>query len=86
MNDEAVWLIKVLELAPHPEGGYFRETFRAPRQLAAEHGGPVRNASTAIYFLLPSGSFSAFHSVRGADEVWVFVTAFGGFRQPPMPD
>lgn len=53
-------IIELLDLAPHPEGGFYRETFRAP-------GTPA--PSTAIYFLLPAGTFSAFHRIR-SDEVW----------------
>jgi len=56
---------ELLGLAPHPEGGFFRETFRAARRLSE----PERAASTAIYFLLRSGEFSAFHAVT-SDEVW----------------
>src|SRR6185436_9705052 len=65
-------LIETLGLVPHPEGGYYRETFRSPVAvrglpwLASEH---ERSASTAIYFLLPAGIFSAFHRVP-ADEIW----------------
>ncbi|MDQ3932082.1 MAG: cupin domain-containing protein [Actinomycetota bacterium] len=69
MHPEAVRLVESLELAPHPEGGYYRETFRA--ELLVEglpHDGP-RAASTAIYYLLPAGSFSALHRVR-SDEIW----------------
>jgi uncharacterized protein len=60
-------LIEALGLRPHPEGGFFRETFRAPLAVNAPQG--ERSASTAIYFLLPAGTFSAFHRVR-SDEVW----------------
>jgi predicted cupin superfamily sugar epimerase len=49
-------MIEDLGLAPHPEGGYYRETFRS--------------SSTAIYFLLPAGEFSAFHRLRASDEIW----------------
>jgi len=56
-------IIRKLSLSPHPEGGFFRETFRAP--LNGE-----RSSSTAIYYLLPAGTFSAFHKVKNADEVW----------------
>ena len=58
-----------LGLAPHPEGGFYRETFRAPLVLGGLPHGAPRRASTAIYFLLPAGDFSAFHRVR-SDEVW----------------
>src|SRR5262249_35691939 len=53
-------------------GGYYRETFRSPlalRDLPWVGPGGERSASTAIYFLLPAGVFSAFHRVA-ADEVW----------------
>ena len=61
-------VIRRLALAPHPEGGFFRETFRAVPRPDARSG--ARSATTAIYFLLSSGEFSAFHEVRGADEIW----------------
>ena len=53
-----------LGLEPHPEGGLYRETFRAP---APEDG---RGAMTAIYYLLREGEVSAWHRVRDAAEVW----------------
>jgi uncharacterized protein len=56
-------VIRLLGLLPHPEGGAYRETFRAP----APDG--ERGASTAIYYLLRSGELSAWHRVD-ADEVW----------------
>jgi predicted cupin superfamily sugar epimerase len=66
-DGEARALIEALQLAPHPEGGFFRETYRAPLVLPARQG--ERAASTAIYFLLPAGSLSALHRVC-SDEVW----------------
>jgi predicted cupin superfamily sugar epimerase len=69
MNEDVVLLIERLGLEPHPEGGFFRETFRAPLVLRGLPHGAPRHASTAIYFLLPAGTFSAFHRVR-SDEVW----------------
>jgi predicted cupin superfamily sugar epimerase len=69
MHPDAASVVEMLQLTPHPEGGHFRETFRAPLVLhGLPHAAP-RNASTAIYFLLPAGRFSAFHRVR-SDEVW----------------
>lgn len=62
-------MVKLLGLAPHPEGGFYRETFRAPLRVATRDDRNERAASTAIYFLLPSGTFSAFHRVR-SDEAW----------------
>jgi len=61
-------VIATLGLVPHPEGGFFAETFRAPASVEAPFGAR-RAASTAIYFLLRAGDFSAFHVVR-SDEVW----------------
>ena len=57
-----------LELRPHPEGGYYGETFRSPLRLTLPDG-RVRSASTAIHYLLPSGAWSTWHRVR-SDEVW----------------
>lgn len=58
-------LISALELEPHPEGGWFRETWRAP----AAQG--ERAASTAILYLLKTGECSHWHSVD-ADEIWLW--------------
>jgi len=58
-------LIALLDLKPHPEGGYFRETFRDPA------GANGRAHSTAIYFLLKAGEVSRWHRVDAA-EVWHF--------------
>lgn len=57
-------VIAALRLAPHPEGGFYRETFRDTRTNAQG-----RAASTAIYFLLPAGIVSQWHRVDAA-EVW----------------
>ena len=57
-------IIRLLDLKPHPEGGYFRETFRDARQIA---GG--RAVSTAILFLLARGQRSHWHRID-AVEVW----------------
>jgi len=57
-------VVRLLGLAPHPEGGFYRETFRAPAPDGA------RAASTAIYYLLREGDVSAWHRVVDADEVW----------------
>ncbi len=74
MRDLQYWIDK-LQLKPHPEGGFYRETYRAALQIqkpALPDGfhGP-RNASTAIYFLIDGQNFSAFHRIA-ADEMWHF--------------
>ncbi|MCJ8144927.1 cupin domain-containing protein [Ancylobacter sp. A5.8] len=63
-SPSAADIIARLGLKPHPEGGYFRETFRDEHRL--EDG---RSASTAIYFLLPAGERSHWHRVD-AVEIW----------------
>ena len=57
-------IIKKLDLQPHPEGGYYRETFRDPRTDA--NG---RSVSSLIYFLLGAGDVSDWHRVDAA-EIW----------------
>ena len=57
-------VIRRLELQPHPEGGWYRETWRAPS------GTGSRPASTAIHFLLRAGERSHWHRVD-ADEIWL---------------
>jgi uncharacterized protein len=56
-------IIRVLDLAPHPEGGFYRETFRDSVLIEG------RAASTCIYFLLPEGGVSRWHRVD-AVETW----------------
>lgn len=58
-------IIRLLDLAPHPEGGHFRETYRAPSADDA------RPASTMIYYLLQADEVSAWHRVD-ADEFWLW--------------
>lgn len=59
----AVDIVRALDLRPHPEGGYYRETFR---HRPASGG---RGAMTAIYYLLQAGEVSAWHRVDAA-EIW----------------
>jgi predicted cupin superfamily sugar epimerase len=66
MNAEET--VRRLGLAPHPEGGFYRQTFRSPSTIRLPDG-RERSASTAIYYLLPQGAWSAWHRVQ-ADEVW----------------
>ena len=73
-RDAKFW-IEELALEPHPEGGYFRQTYKSEMMLpkAALPAGfaGARAASTAIYFLLEGENFSALHRLR-SDEVWHF--------------
>jgi uncharacterized protein len=68
------WISK-LELQAHPEGGFFRETYRCAEEaqadtLPARFGGG-RSYCTAIYFLLRSNDRSLFHKIK-SDEIWHF--------------
>jgi len=68
------WIAR-LSLAPHPEGGYYREMYRSPESIAAQalppsYGG-ARAYATSIYFLLKSGECSRYHRLR-SDELWYF--------------
>lgn len=58
-----------LDLAPHPEGGWYRRTYASPVDLTLPDG-RVRPAATMILFLLPAGESSAWHRVA-SDETWV---------------
>jgi hypothetical protein len=68
MHPDARDLVRRLALSPHPEGGYYRETWRSRDILRGLPRGE-RAASTAIYFLLPADAFSAWHRVA-SDEAW----------------
>lgn len=63
-------LIRALELEPHPEGGYYRETYRS-RELVRRQDNGERSAGTGIYFLLPGEVCTRWHRVN-ADELWHF--------------
>ncbi|PSQ95585.1 MAG: hypothetical protein BRD55_10130 [Bacteroidetes bacterium SW_9_63_38] len=74
MTDAQTWIDR-LNLEAHPEGGYYRETYRsdlsfAEAALPAPFDG-ARDAAALIYFLLPGDSFSALHRIR-QDEIWHF--------------
>jgi predicted cupin superfamily sugar epimerase len=77
---EASDIIALLGLQPHPEGGYFRETYRCERlmECKGDAGGypDGRSVSTAVYFLLQGDDFSALHRIR-SDEIWHFYRGSG---------
>ena len=68
-------LIQNLNLKAHPEGGWYAETYRSsdniPHASLPVRFNGERSFSTAIYFLLPAGVFSAFHRIQ-SDECWHF--------------
>jgi uncharacterized protein len=71
----AGYLIEYLELVHHPEGGWFRESYRSQEQVQTDalpqRFGGERSFGTAIYFLLESGDISALHRIK-SDEIWHF--------------
>lgn len=75
MERNAQYWVDHLELSPHPEGGYYRATYKAdltiPQSVLPSAFRGNRSVSTAIYFLLQRTDFSAFHRIA-ADEVWHF--------------
>lgn len=65
-------VIQRLQLAPHPEGGWYREIYRSAERV--QRGSETRSATTAIYYLLEQQQLSRWHVVD-ADEIWHF---YGG--------
>jgi predicted cupin superfamily sugar epimerase len=68
-------LVQQFKMLPHPEGGFYKENYRS-QELINQEALPARfagsrNFSTAIYFLLEQGNFSAFHKIQ-SDECWHF--------------
>ncbi len=79
-------LADALGLEPHPEGGWFRQTWSSPVSVTLADG-RVRPTATLIYFLLPAGEASAWHRVA-SDELWLahdgaVVVELGGFDEVP---
>ena len=77
MKSKKYW-IENLNLLPHPEGGYYKETYRSELSVQLENVDPnlegERSLCTGIYFLLEKENFSAFHRIK-SDELWHF---YGG--------
>lgn len=72
MSDRAEELAAVLGLAPHPEGGRFREVHRSMQRVRPQDGRTERAALTSIHFLLAEGEASRWHRVL-SDEAWHFA-------------
>lgn len=68
-------LVQQLELQPHPEGGFYKETYRSEGTIAQDalpsSFDGERSFSTSIYYLLEQGDYSAFHRIK-SDEGWHF--------------
>lgn len=73
MTEKAKYYIQKLQLKKHPEGGYYREIYRAGEMFFIDQPKKSlkRNASTSIYFLLEGNQISKFHKLK-SDELWHF--------------
>ncbi|WP_306363772.1 cupin domain-containing protein [Nocardia sp. CC227C] len=71
MSDDRPPLAAELDLLPHPEGGWYRETWRSPVEFTPPGYVGPRASATAIYFLLLPGEKSAPHTVA-SDELWLW--------------
>ena len=84
-------LAEQLDLQPHPEGGWFRETWRSPVSFRPDGYDGPRAAATAIYYLLQPGEESRWHAVR-SDELWFWHSGgpltlrLGGNGERPAGD
>ena len=69
------FLVKELNLLPHPEGGFYKETYRSGLEITEsclpDDFKGNRNIATCIYFLIENGNFSALHKIK-SDETWHF--------------
>ncbi|HMT29245.1 MAG TPA: cupin domain-containing protein [Bacteroidia bacterium] len=66
--------VKILQMMPHPEGGWYKEVYRSPGQISGEGDFPAgRNYATSIYFLIEAQNFSSFHRIQ-SDETWHFYS------------
>lgn len=74
MKLSAIDYINNLQLIPHPEGGYYKETYRCSSIIEGKGDFPFgRTYATAIYFLIEANNFSAFHKIK-SDETWHFYS------------
>ncbi|SFU10569.1 hypothetical protein SAMN04489724_4018 [Algoriphagus locisalis] len=69
VEQRIAFLVEKLQLTPHPEGGFYSETYRSEISIETDPGN--RNLTTAIYFLLTSDNVSKFHRIK-SDELWFF--------------
>lgn len=84
-------LAEKLGLAPHPEGGWFRETWRSPAVFTPGEYDSPRASATCIYFLLEPGERSQWHRVRST-EIWLWhdggplTISLGGTADRPLDE
>jgi predicted cupin superfamily sugar epimerase len=84
-------LAELLDLQPHPEGGWYRETWRTAQTVRPDGYEEDRATATGIYFLLQPSEVSRWHAVR-SDEVWLWhlggplAIRLGGRGDAPTED
>lgn len=88
MTDPLADVLAALDLAPHPEGGLYRQTWVSPHSVTLDDG-RTRPTATLIYFSLPAGSSSAWHKVA-SEEIWLAHRGmvrlqYGGSGASPDP-
>ena len=81
-------IAETLDLEPHPEGGWYRQTWRAAETVTLPDG-RIRPTATLIHFLLPAGECSEWHRVA-SDETWLahlgtVTLQYGGAGAAPSP-
>ncbi len=69
--EDANYWVSHLQLTPHPEGGFYKETYRSTKQVLRNPPAGLKQACTSIYYLLSGGDFSGFHRIE-SDEIWFF--------------
>lgn len=88
-TEEAALDPAALEMTAHPEGGWYRETWRHGQTLTTPRG--ERSLATCVAFLLQPGERSAWHRVT-SDELWLWqgggpmLLTLGGFDDTPVAD
>ncbi|MEW7292696.1 cupin domain-containing protein [Aquimarina sp. 2304DJ70-9] len=89
MNEKLKEIVDTLKMEPHPEGGFYKETYRSngviPQNTLDKEFTGDRNYCTAIYFLLTSENFSAFHRIK-QDEIWHYYSGSSLYVHVINPD
>lgn len=76
MRREGNYWVNKLKLERHPEGGYFKEVYRAENEISHPGSQKNRNLATSIYYLLEGNDISHFHILK-SDELWYFHDGAG---------
>lgn len=83
MTKDIHYWVNYLKLSQHPEGGFFKETYRSEHVFTPEGYTGERSVSTSIYYMLGQNDFSSFHKLK-SDEIWHYY--FGDTARLHMID